>query len=636
MIKFNYDYPDFEKFMTYIHVEGNTNYLDAEKFYQIVYSYSSREETCKRNLVDAESMMFQKTFQKASRDNIKDELVSCGIPDKTFKSRKNKSGYSLDAENINAALEYVEKTKEVNERMLLAYIYMTWTREKSALSSVLSRALGAVKNGLLVPDPDVFGWNDKPLLRATNVYNQRVTGRFYPKDLSITSLPLALRQCFVAPNGTFLAGFDFRQIDLEVMYNVFLRGFNAEEDAIFDEELEDKYRAMYKIVCSRANLQVQDDYYTENRAEIKTIVLAAGYGGQLQVLMSNFKDRDFCYALREYYDSHEGYQKIVEKILTLISLGISFRVQDYFGFELDIPVTEEVFEVGETDLSEEQIIKYAISYIVQSTSNSIYTKWVNHVKDEFEAAGCTDDDIWVALSVFDEAVFCITGDALDYFYIIRNAQRIQISDWDPIRLKPEIYIHYKEDTPSYDNEAETIESIKETIEEICEANKDKIIDVLPKERRENVKLIPTVHTVHVVSTMTPKEVLKEQYGYIASDSMSEQEQAEKVEELAHKHGNQDLYDYARLYNRIVLINGETNQKLQFVGLSSLPNLMEHYGIQYVKVFTVLGDGFTVLGPACGTKISVTPSVVLWSLTDGNWGSTNGNERKDIHVTYESV
>lgn len=615
MIKMDFSYPDYDKYEEYIKIDGNINFLDAMKFERTLLRCSSCSETMAHSVM--QKFYYLTKFDCGGKfidDMAYDLVVRCNVPKNLYKSYKNTKGYSFD-KNVRAAIvEWLAEQQELTQEMYTLREFFQDVGEKSTLDYILSSCRKSIKNNL-IERSSIKGWDGIQLYLMHNIYYQQKTGRYYAREMPIVGLPQPIRACITAPDGYFLMGMDLRQIDLSVGYDMYLRGCFERYDKIFDEEPEDKYIAMYKIVCDYGKTPADIEYYKKNRAGIKTNILAGLYQGQLQTLNSTLLNTELNMNIVLYYEGNEGYQNQVRKIQALYELGIAFSVKDAFGFPMDIEI-EEVKSYGSksTAFSRDfnKVARDCISYVTQSTSNSIKVKWLVELMGRLEAAGCTDDEVWACMDRHDEVVFTIATSAIKYMPIFKDCEVIKLANWCDVRFKTDITLHYNDEMFTWNAEEKIVGDINEAVQKSLEGFK---LTVVESEKEYTFRGIPNVHDVYVSSVLMPTDLYKELFGehYIfLDDSPSEQDScAAEIERRAEAGYISKVFQgYTQLWDKFVLRNSISSNSKVVHGLNSLPQVLAGVGVEFVRIHTMYGDGFSTLGDCYGMKSSLNPEEVV--------------------------
>lgn len=625
MIKMDLTLPDFQRYEELIGASGNINFLDAKKFEQTMMRCIS----CSTSLSARVNMLFYYMLRydcggTVPEDDLKTFVDSCEIPHRLYSSYKNKKGYTFDKDARREIIEWISQQDSITMDQYLLMNFMDTLQEKKTLDYVVSSCRKSQRNGL-IKSSNIMGWNDTSLLEIHNIYLQAITGRYYAREMPIVGLPAPIRYCFTPPCNYVYISMDLRQIDLSVAYDMYLRGTYPEYDAIFDEEPEDKYKAMFKIICMYNSMEIDMDFFEKHRDGVKKNILAGLYQGQLNTLNATFMNTQFNSTIVQFYENHEGYQAQVRKIQELYDLRIPFTIRDAFGFEMHIEVAEVAkFGLGDAEIMKDfnKVARDCISYVTQATSNSIKVKWTNKVMDEIDNLDRDDMDIWISIDRHDEIVFSILVSKLEEFMpIIKQHELIQIANWGTIRFKTEVFLHYGDPEMTWNNEADVLKDINEKIAKVSEKT---IVDIIPKEESYTFRGIPSVHDIYLMSTSLPSELFQEQLGrdpltclaYTEGTSLTLEDVCAKEIASCAKEGRlpSNLQDYDKLWNKFIIRNSNSGNEFPVIGINSIPAILSKFGIEYVRVHTVIGDGFCSLGDAYGMKDSLTASEVISRLT----------------------
>ena len=595
MISLEVKYPDFKKYEDYINAQFNVNYVDKIKLDQTLSTYVSIQNTCKF-LMNSQLGILESGYNKlgTSKDAVRQIFMKHGIPEKIFRTYTTKSGYTFNEEARTKLIEYLQTTELMNSSDFNIVNYMAMYDDLGEASAVVSSMRKNFDRGLVIPckTENCYGYAKRPLYEMYNHYVRQITGRYYAREVPLVQLPLAVRKCITAPKNYFLLSMDLRQIDMRVAYNMYLRGFYPENDELFDMENDDKYKVMYQIICETAKIPYDIEWFTENRGNVKTAILAGMYLAQEAKLTQVVGNAEFAEAVRIYFDNHIGYQRVVAKIQKLYDMRIPFTIKDYFGFEIDIEVSR-IPEYGETTSNKndryefEEVVKLCVSRSIQSTSNSILINWLNTVMDTLRESGVDDSMLWISAIRHDEPVFCIHKSALSKLDPLFNGMKVQIADWGLIEFEAEVYLYYKENEETFDGESEILNNLKEIIQQY----QDKLYPVIHKGERLANRCIPNVHEVYCFSLKPPSEMFGKTY-----NSKDDEEVSKIITEQAYKGNLPEIYEkYSELWNIFVVHNTITDSYRKFKGIEAIGELFNRYNIQYVRVFDVFGNGTEIYG-----------------------------------------
>lgn len=579
---------DFAKYQEYISAEDNINFVDADKLDSVLAESEACKNTCESHMSNQLKFIGGGyNTDGTSKQKVMHILINHGVPECLFESRKNESGLGFDAEIQQKVYTYIKEGLFTTDECINLLNYMEYFFEHSKYSSVCSSMRKNMKNGLVVPS-DAKTFAGTRLYEMYNSYRRRVTGRYYARDVAIVQLPKKIRKCITVPNNYVMLCLDLQQIDMNVAYNLYLRGVYNDYDEIFDNT-DDKYMAMFKIIHLHLGVEPDYEYFKENRAAIKKNILSAMYGAGIKKLMVELSDSRLNTSLVEFFDTHKKYQMFKNKIDRLFELGSSFIVSDYFGFDIDIDL-EEVMEkrsYGALEIS--KIYDLVFARTIQATSNSIKVLWTNYVMDRLKELGIKDTQLWINMDRHDEIDITIHKSVLDKIVPIYEASSIRIADWNPIKFDIEVCIHYEEDEEDLsDEELALVKSYKEQIL----PNFDKYEKALPKREPKPTNTIPNVHQLYCYSVKTPKELYKEVYNYELET------EEECTRELARNAGAGNLPETFRYYPDLkdiyILKNVNTGKEKVYIGRENLTQALATSNIKYLIASTLYGTGYTLI------------------------------------------
>lgn len=442
MLNFTFkDIPDIDRYAENIGAAGTQILVDPLRMELTYNSIQARATSAHRV---AASYMFQMSrrscYSPGDKQDLVDTLVTCGCKPQDFLT------YGVNGQTIS-----VDKTKVLNPLLqrltdILNGGTGNYGVEDAAimLSSYLdfknlSTRGNAAKSKLKkLSREDYEGWG-VPLKAVSFKYEQKETGRYYTYDDSIQNWPLELCHTITADKDYFLLWCDFDQIDFRVGYHLYLREPGSDEDKIY-LAADDKYRAMYEIICRSANKTPDFDLFTKFRKSYKKAILSAMYNASEQSLIADIQNKELGHELFEFFKHNERYQTFRRSIDRLIDFNTDITVSDYFNFQRNIPVPPQ---------SNSRAINDAISQCcntpIQSTSNSILILWLEAVLEEFEKCGYSrETDIIPYLIRHDECIFKLHKKLIPELWRLDNCMSLAIDNWDILTLEPHCGIYYKE------------------------------------------------------------------------------------------------------------------------------------------------------------------------------------------------
>lgn len=580
------DTPDLAQYARDIGASGTFVYVDRtvlETFYaECSAAYCTAERILCRYIQDFSNSAYYEVKSQAVIDTL---IKFCGISasDLTLVDKGVKR-ISLDMPHIVAPLleslaerlsKGVPDTRAENAVLLLS-AYKDYQSAKTRTSQCRA------KLGKLSEDT-YAGWG-VDLSTVNFRYVMSETGRFYTKDDSIQNWPLEIVPAISANKDYFLFWCDFDQIDMRVGYHLFLREPGSDVDKIY-LAADDKYRAMYEIICKAANKPPNYDLFQQYRKSYKKAILSAMYNASEKSLIEDIKNHELAHELFSFFQHNARYQHYRRLIDKAIQFNVDLSVRDYFGFERDIPMPS---------LKNNREINDAISKCcntpVQSTSNSIVILWVESVLAAFEKLGYKrGTDVQPYLIRHDECVFKIHKSVLKDFWVFKDCMQIAIDDWDILTLEPHCGISYKK----------PFDALEDAYEQSCLGNADKISPrVISSARDVPYRPIDEVLEIYSYSFTGFMEHAKE----LANDTSISLDEAEKV--IAAAAETNPFYAELLDFRDLVVIYSSKQDKYKLV-----PNI--DYAV------------------ACAKKIG-TNKVVGYSLT-----KTSAVRYKDIMFRFKS-
>lgn len=487
--------PDVDKYAESIGADGTSILVDPIKMEIICSNIEARERTA-YSIV--ESLMYQMSHQTHfcpdKKQDLIDALVLCGckqsdfitygINGKTLSVDKTKILHPL-LQRLTDILNKGVPNLNVEDAMLLLTAYLDY--------KMLSTRSSAANSKLKKLSSETYdGWGQK--LRAISFkYEQKETGRFYTYDDSIQNWPLELCNTIAAGKDYFLLWCDFDQIDFRVGYHLYLREPGSVEDKIYLAS-EDKYRAMYEIICRAARKEPDFELFTKYRKAYKKAILSAMYNASEQSLITDIQNRELGHELYEFFAHNERYQTFRRTIDRIIDFNADIVVSDYFDFQRTIPVTDQNAKAIN------DVISKCCNTPIQSTSNSILILWLEAVLKKFEQAGYTRGrDVIPYLIRHDECVFMLHKKVIPDLWILADCMSLAIDNWDVLTLEPHCGLYYKEPNEVFE------ELYKKSIEE----HKDKFSPrVINTPRTTIYRPVQEVIDTYVYDTRKPIDIVK--------------------------------------------------------------------------------------------------------------------------------
>lgn len=441
MLNYTYkDSPDIKQYAEDIGARGTFIYVNDSILYDFCAHCEALVSTTAWTLTRLITIFSCGRYYSISSENLLYTLIySCGITkDELTYTYKGESRLSLDMTHIIKPLieVLIERVKSgiCDPRAENALLLLEAYQEYKAVKVRAEQCRSKIKK---LSDIAYEGWRG-PLRTIDFMYGQSETGRFYTKNDSIQNWPLEIVPAISADKGYFLVWCDFDQIDMRVGYHLFLREPGSDVDKVY-LTADDKYRAMYEIICKAAGQAPDFELFKKYRKAYKKAILSAMYNASLQSLVEDIHNRELATQLFDFFQNNKKYQHYRSLIDKSIKFNVDLTVTDYFGFRREIPVPS---------LKNNREINDAISKCcntpVQSTSNSIVINWVEGVLAEFEANGYQrGTDIQAYLVRHDECIFRVSIAALKDLWIFKDCAEIAIDDWDILSLDPHCGISYK-------------------------------------------------------------------------------------------------------------------------------------------------------------------------------------------------
>lgn len=436
---------DYEKLNKFIHADGNYNYIDALKLSEMIVNNNCFGITIHRAITRELYFLFDgEPIFDTSKDAVINQLIKLGTPEKFFKSRKNKSKTSFDANVLEKCIEFYEHFKDrgtLSEMQdhILEYLYLRKLRAK--YSSIVSSVSKKINTGSIYAVPEK-GWCNRNLLEIDNIYVTQSTGRPYAREEGIVSMHMEALKCFTVPDGTIMLSNDAGQIDLVVAYSMFMLGYDEKLDKLMREEKKDRYRVLYEYIYHGDDENLT--YFYAHRDDIKHNILAGMYGAGMATLTKTLFNNDFNTAVINFFKNHKGLIKIKNKLKGFYELFIPFEVTSYFGYTMMIDCKDEKGR----PYGYEEFLSKVFPCIVQSTSFGIIGNWIISVKEEANARGLKDEDMFINMERHDETVSRLSLDGLKNIDIIYDKLEIRVGNWLPIYMDNSFYVHYKEEHES--------------------------------------------------------------------------------------------------------------------------------------------------------------------------------------------
>lgn len=558
MLNFSFkDVPDIDRYAEDIGAAGTQILVDPLRMNLMCDNISAKADTS-RDIVSA--YMYQMSHQvytdPSKKQELIDTLVKCGCDTSDFLvDGAGGPTYSVDKAKVLGPLltrlvgilNNGSQSVSVEDAVILLQAYLDYKTRTTLRNSAQSKL-----NKLSTEEYE--GWG-VPLNAVSFKYEQKETGRFYTYDDSIQNWPLELCHAITAEKDYFLFWCDFDQIDFRVGYHLYLREPGSEADKIY-LAAEDKYRAMYEIICRSADKEPDFELFTKYRKSYKKAILSAMYNASEQSLIADIQNKELGHELYEFFKHNERYQRFRRSIDKVIDFNTDITVSDYFNFQRTIPIPafKNPRAIADT-------IAKCCNTPIQSTSNSIMILWLEAVLDLFESHGYSrKTDIVPYLIRHDECIFKIHKRVLPDIWRLADCMSLAVDNWDILTLEPHCGLYYKEPH----------EAFEQMYAQSVEQNKDKFTGRVISAPRDMVyRPIQEVVDVYVFDTRSPKTVASAltvlhpeldltEFGTGSIDTWTEEQCWELLKYAA---ANVDKYyeNYLKYYNKIIIYSNKLNK-----------------------------------------------------------------------------
>lgn len=441
MLNISYtDVPDLEGYQQNIKADGTFVYVDEYAMEESADDFSARCASALNILQMYIGVFSEGRYHAYTPDAFVDTLINfCGCTADQF--RLDGRFPSLDKARIIAPLVESLTVRASNPAykgsalhnaltLLAAYTdYKELFTRRNAVNSKIKR----------ISQSEAIGWSGRALSTIAFRYRQADTGRYYTYDDSIQNWPLELVKAITVPEGYFLVWCDFDQIDFRVGYHLYLREPGTDADKIY-LAADDKYQAMYEIICKAADKEPDIKLFKDYRKSYKKAILSAMYNASEKSLINDIKNNKLGHELFDYFNNNKKYQAFRNKITKLLNFGVDATITDYFGFQRSIPMPDPHNPRDVNDA-----ISKCCNTPIQSTSNSILVLWLEKTLQFFESHGFSrTEDVIPYLIRHDECIFMVSSTLIEHLYLFKEVMSVSVDDWDTITLEPHIGINYKE------------------------------------------------------------------------------------------------------------------------------------------------------------------------------------------------
>lgn len=566
--------PDFETYEKSIRADGAFVYVDTRKYTLLLNNFIGKLNSARAQLEHLLALASLNYWREVSSDAVIHTLVDyCGLNERDLQVRNayKEYVYSLDQvkvlEPLKQRLDSYAPTAQEGYRLASEIVdaYLTYREYKTIVDNARAKIKRFRKS-------EQAGWFGE-LSKIDFVYEQKDTGRYYTKNDNLQAWNLNMVPCITVPQGYFLVWADFAQIDFRVAYHVYLKQTGSEYDEIYKSE-NDKYLAMYKIMCKALGQEANVAKFKTHRKAFKKAILSAVYNAAERSLAVDMKDADLAKSLHTYVYQNPGYKWFREVLDRVIQFGIEVPIRDYFGFTRVIPLPS-----SKDFWANNQVVSKGCNTPIQATSNGILMLWLEAVLQGFEAKGFSRDKHVIPYLVrHDEVIFMVHQSVMPYLWLFNEFMQIALDDWDLLELEPHIGLYYKE--PSEELEALYASQIKEHAGEYTPrtVNTPRVPEYRP---------ISDVITIYTYTMHTPVEYAKihgAPQECLASNETAEawiREQAEQESD-----SNQDCSRWVRFHDHFFVYSPKLKKYKcvdDFVVATELANAI---GGQFVSVQNV--------------------------------------------------
>ena len=417
--------------------------VDKEKFEKRATELSSIQDSLENDCKNKMQIYGNRSMLgvKVSNDQFLDLLEELGVPvkklcryDSTTRSYSRSASRSdvieplikdIESGNFNCG----ENTEAV---MDLLTTFSEYRKAKSD-SSVKPKIMRMIKgDGESDDGSKDIGIDGQQLYRIYYELYRRSTNRYYTSKDNVQGYNIMYVKSFTVRKDRYIVSIDFSQIDLRGAINIFLK--NADNRAIFEDDVTDKYRSLTKAMCAQSKRDFNEVEYQNERAIFKKIALSVLYLSSHVQAGEGSVQESVSQRLRTFYNACSRYSNYLKLAEILISNDIQTDIRDYFGYIRSIQPSEVDNPIGKF-----------INSPVQMTSAMIMPIVINAIYDKFMELGYKDGDVNYYINRHDEMVFDMSMDTFKDIWVFNDYSRVYIDDWDELRLDVEVYRYYKED-----------------------------------------------------------------------------------------------------------------------------------------------------------------------------------------------
>lgn len=584
MLNFTFkDVPNIEQYAKDIGASGTQILVDPLKMSSMYALISA--ETASAGQIASTYFYYGSKRQYTDPDSKEDliqTLINCGCNYSNF-CLKGSDKESVDKTRIlnplllklSGKLNNGCMDKDVEDAALVLTSYLDYKSLKTLKSSAKAK-LGRMST------EEYEGNNNKKLKAVRFMYEQKETGRFYTRDDSIQNWPLELCHAITTEKDYFLLWCDFDQIDFRVGYHLYLREPGSEADKIY-LAADDKYRAMYEIICRSAGQEPDFELFLKYRKAYKKAILSAMYNASEQSLIADIQNKTLGHQLYEFFQYNARYQNFRRTIDRAINFGMEVVVSDYFQFQRTIPVPENCNQHILND-----IVSKCCNTPIQSTSNSIMLLWLERVLAEFEKLGYSRErDIVPYLIRHDECIFKVHKDVMKDLWKMADCMSLAIDNWDILTLEPHCGYYYKEPD----------EELEKAYINCADKNKERFTPRTSNTARDTIyRPIQEVMDVYLYDTRSPKTVVEsclslhpelDLSGYSSSDAHTWND-----EEIMHflKFAGEEIdpcYErYLKYHNYMIVYSHKLNKYRCVPGINYVLSIAKKIGACKINCFNL--------------------------------------------------
>jgi hypothetical protein len=431
---------DDAKYEENIGASGSFCYVDKNKYLLSLSEFKSLSVSSKAQLCDLLSYYSGGIYNDINKISLFNTLTTyCGISDGVFLKKSKSSlepSLSVRQDKVLTPLKQsLENEFPIGPSHLGALhivdAYLEYTSYKTLVSDMSTKVCRFI-------DTDAVGNNNEPLSKVIFSYNRQSTGRYYTSNDSLQNWPLKSVNCITASKGKFFIWCDFKNVDLRVAFNTYLK--NDKHLHEYASTYTDMYEAFVRSMCDSLKISFDYDTFKANRQGFKKGILSRIYNSRINTIAKAFSNKQLAGALDSYFVHNEDYQKykdLVERVINWKG-GIVLPLTDYFGSSREIYLSGMSYKANW-----EHALSQGLNTPIQSTTNSIVETWVNCVIQKYRDAGYSPDEVSVALIRHDEAVLEFGEETVKDMQILADCMQVAIDDWSLLELDPEFGYNYK-------------------------------------------------------------------------------------------------------------------------------------------------------------------------------------------------